>query len=67
MRVERVGLEDSGTYVCTASDREDEDQVVHRTVQVTVLPLSPPEPSSAFHPADSLLLLLTVQARLYLR
>ena len=65
LRVERVGLEDSGTYICTASDRED--QVVHRTVQVTVLPLSPPEPSSAFHPADSLLLLLTVQARLYLR
>ena len=66
LRVERVGLEDSGTYVCTAFDSQA--QVVHRTVQVTVLPLSPPKPSSAFHSAHSLLLLLfTVQALLYLR
>ena len=30
--VERVGLEDGGTYVCTA---ETDSNTVHKTVQVT--------------------------------
>ena len=32
LEVERVGLEDGGTYVCTA---ETDTNTVHKTVQVT--------------------------------